>query len=613
MELQTAETNQPISKPVQNLVKMSKRSRAYWFSYSCLIALAFVGSLVSVGWAEATRRLFDATTALSTDGLLNAAIWFGALFSFEIIHSLLNALLTRRLSNRSVLDFQREVLQKLFIMRLLRFGKWHTGDKLQRLNDSTTAAQEGFNNRIPEMLHHSLSITFLFIYLTVLSWQLIAGALIIAIIMPLLSNMLAKPVRKWQQRTNEAAAARNAKLLDQLQGAEVVRSYGLRQSFNKQFMQLEERTRMNWLRTDMLRMLNNSAVMLGFWVGQMYIFFMGAWMVADGKLAIGAIAAFMMSYERLVFPLAFLSSIWTAIQDALAHAGRVFELSDNGKDEIAPAIHNDAEAASSSAAAISSSNRKLPNGGDLVLDSISFAYSNEQDAPTVSNLSLNVRQGQMIAVVGPSGSGKSTLLKLMLGLYSPDSGKIFYGGEQLDEASWPQWRERTAYVPQEPVLFDTSVMDNIRIGNLQASDEQVMEAARRANAAGFIETLPERYDTRLGERGQRLSGGERQRIALARAYLRDPQFLLLDEPTSALDGLNEQLVQEALQTIMAGRTVIVAAHRLSTIRDANCILYMENGEIKESGTHEELMNRRGKYAALIEASDWSNEREGSLV
>lgn len=596
----TQEQATELDKPILVVLKMLRWAKAYWLAYLGIIAIVLVASLLPVGWAEAMRLLFDATSQLNMDGLLQASIWFGSLFVIEVAVSFLQALLNQRLSNRTTLDMQRGLLGGLFTMKLSRYMKWHTGDKLQRLNSSAPTAQEGINKRIPELIHNVLSILFLFVYLTILSWELMAGAIVVALLLPLLSNMLAKPIRRWQDKTNEGHGERDAMLLDQLQGAEVVRSYGLRPSFNKAWRDKVETTRHRWLRTELLRAVNGWAVFIGFWLGQVYIFSMGASMVVNGSLAVGAIAAFMLSYERLVFPLAHLIQTWSSVSDSVAHAKRVYEMIDPAEAEAATVM----DATLPSAAA-------LPQQGDIVLDQVTFAY-NDQDI-VLNQLSLTIRQGQVTAIVGPSGSGKSSLIKLILGLHSPSSGTIRYGAHDLNERNAESWRRLTAYVPQDAALFDATVMDNIRIGRLDATDEEIAEAAHYANAHPFIEALPEGYATRLGERGQRLSGGERQRLALARAYLRNPRILLLDEPTSALDGINERLMQDALQSVMQGRTVLVAAHRLSTVEDADCIVYMENGSIIESGTHAGLLQLGGKYAALVKAGDWSDLREESMA
>lgn len=593
----TPEQVSELDKPLFVVLKMLRWARSYWLAYLGIIAIVLVASLLPVGWAEAMRLLFDATSQLNMDGLLQASIWFGSLFVIEVAVSFLQALLNQRLSNRTTLDMQRGLLGGLFAMKLSRYMKWHTGDKLQRLNSSAPTAQEGINKRIPELIHNVLSIVFLFIYLTILSWELMAGAIVVALLLPLLSNMLAKPIRKWQDKTNEGHGERDAMLLDQLQGAEVVRSYGLRPSFNKAWRDKVETTRHRWLRTEILRAVNGWAVFIGFWLGQVYIFTMGASMVVNGSLAVGAIAAFMLSYERLVFPLAHLIQTWSSVSDSIAHAKRVYEMIDPAEAEAIKdsRLHT----------------AVLPQQGDIVLDRISFSYNDQETI--LNQLSLTIRQGQVTAIVGPSGSGKSTLIKIILGLHSPTSGTIRYGNQNLDEHRAEAWRRLTAYVPQDAALFDATVIENIRIGRLEATDEEVTEAAVYAGAHPFIEALPGGYATRLGERGQRLSGGERQRLALARAYLRNPRILLLDEPTSALDGIKERLMQDALRTVMQGRTVLVAAHRLSTVEDADHIVYMENGSIMESGTHAQLLQLGGKYAALVKAGDWSDRREESMT
>ena len=315
------------------------------------------------------------------------------------------------------------------------------------------------------------------------------------------------------------------------------------------------------------------------------VMWMGAIDVAAGRMTGGSIAAFVLAGVLVAGAFGSLSESWG---DLLRGAGAASRLEELLRAE--PSIQAKAE----TTAIIASD-----NGIRISFDHVEFRYPSRPDVAALRNFTLDIRPGERLALVGPSGAGKSTVFQLLLRFYDPHGGTIRLNGTNLIDADPAQTRAMMALVPQEMVIFAASARDNLRYGRWDASDEEIWEAARAANAEQFLRDLPEGLDSFLGENGARLSGGQRQRIAIARALLRDAPVLLLDEATSALDTRSEQLVQQALDRLMQGRTTIVIAHRLSTIRSADRIVVMDKGQIVEQGSHDALMTEGGLYARLI--------------
>jgi subfamily B ATP-binding cassette protein MsbA len=315
-------------------------------------------------------------------------------------------------------------------------------------------------------------------------------------------------------------------------------------------------------------------------VGVTGIIWYGGYEVVNGNLTAGALIAFLVYAVNLANPIKRISRVYGTIQKALAAAERVFEIMD-----MQPDVKEKPSA------------KELPViEGNLEFKNVVFEYKEGERA--LSDISFTAKAGQMIALVGPSGAGKSTIASLVPRFYNVTSGEILIDGTDITDVTLKSLREQIGLVPQETVLFNGTIYDNILYGRLDATREEIIAAAKSANAHDFIMSMPSGYDTIIGERGSSLSGGQRQRVAIARAILKNPRILILDEATSALDTESEKIVQSALDKLMVGRTSLVIAHRLSTILSADCILVLDKGKIAERGTHEELLRLNGLYSSL---------------
>jgi ATP-binding cassette subfamily B protein len=392
-----------------------------------------------------------------------------------------------------------------------------------------------------------------------------------------------RQVRSLSRSSQDRIADVGSTVSETLGAMKVVQAFGQEERELGRFRESVENAFKVARRRFTLRAVMTFSVILLMFGAIVMILWEGASDVAAGKMTGGAIAAFVFTGVLVGGAFGALTETYGDLLRGSGAAGRIYELMIARPEISAP-----------------ENPVKLPQPplGSLEFEHVNFRYPTRPEDKALHDLSLAIEPGQTIAVVGPSGAGKSTLFQLALRFYDPQEGRVLIDGVDLRDADPAELRRRIAVVPQETVIFAASARDNIRYGRWDASNEEIVEAAKAANADEFLDALPEGYDTFLGEGGARLSGGQRQRIVIARALLRDAPLLLLDEATSALDAQSERLVQEALERLMKSRTTIVIAHRLATTRAADRIIVMEHGRIVEEGTHASLNKANGLYASL---------------
>jgi ATP-binding cassette subfamily B protein len=485
-----------------------------------------------------------------------------------------------KLGQRIMYDLRRRLYEHLQVLSLSFYDKNETGRIMSRVMSDTERVQFFITWGIQQFIMDTLILIFVTVILFTMNWQL---AIIVLMPTPVLiigTRLFSKKIHNVYHKAWRRWADLSAILADTVPGVTVVKAFSQERKeiskFNRKTRELYEVN----VKISFLEGIFFPLVGFVMTLGAVSVWWFGGRQILSGELTLGVLTAFISYTWSFYEPVGRLSNMSSILMRATTSAERIFEVLDTR-----PEVHDSSTAVS-----------LPPLKGHIKFHNVSFAY--ESGETVLRNINLEIKPGQKIGLVGPSGAGKTTLAKLILRFYDPTEGKITIDGYDLREVKQESLRRQIGIVLQEPFLFKGSIAENIAYGNPRAPPEKIIEAAKAANIHDFILSLPEAYDTDVGERGHRLSGGEKQRVSIARALLRDPRILILDEATSSVDTATESLIQQALERLMENRTSIIIAHRLSTLRNSDKIVVIDNGEIIEEGTHEELLRLGGLYSRL---------------
>ncbi len=572
-----------------------------WYFISSMIILA-VGSLVFLAIMQLPGEVLNVINGEATHGYSINQI-FIALAGLLLLQALLSFLRVRLqaiVSEKSMALLRQELFEKILGLSIPFFEQRRVGELTSRITNDVTQIQGVFALTLAEFLRQIIIFIGGTVYILFTMFKLALISLATFPLVVVSAMFFGRYIRKLTKQRQDQLAQSNVVVEETLQSIHTVKAYTNEafelERYNKS---INETVRIS-LKTATMRGLFAAFLITVMFGALFFIIWRAALLVQAGELPIGDLFSFVVFTGIIGAAIASIGNFYTEIVAALGAADRILDiLEDTDSEEAATHLSVNGRAEP----------RRLE--GNISYTNVEFSYPSRPDIPVLRGLDMHLSAGTKIALVGASGSGKSTIVKLLLRFYSLEQGNITVDGRSIWDYDLHFYRNQIALVPQEVLLFGGSIRENIAYGRLEATEEEIREAAKQANALDFIEAFPEGLDTLVGDRGIQLSGGQRQRVAIARAILKDPAILLLDEATSSLDAESERLVQEALDRLMQNRTSIIIAHRLATIREADCIYVIDQGRIIESGTHEVLSAiPNGAYNALAKLQfDWSESLE----
>jgi ABC-type multidrug transport system fused ATPase/permease subunit len=519
-------------------------------------------------------------------GLNTTLLLIFAQLSLQTVFSFMRVYLLTAAGERSLADMRKDVYSKLLTMPMSYFTEKRVGELSNRISSDLSQIQDAISFTLAEFLRGIFTLIIGLFFIFWISAKLALIMLAVVPVIAILAVVFGMRIRKMARKAQDQLAESGTIVQETFQGISIVKA------FTSEFYEIGRYVKS--IQSVVATSISNSryrGAFISFMIFSVFgsiafVMWVGVGMIHSGELTLGALTMFVIFSMFVGGTFAGFADMFSQLQKTLGATQSVREIL---RAEGEPVVLTDI---------VVEPQHQLK--GNVRFEDVAFSYPGRKDVPVLKGLTLNAANGEQIAIVGPSGAGKSTIASLLLHFYEPDKGTLFF--DERPAASFPlsQLRRQMAFVPQEVLLFGGSIKENIAYGKPHASEEEIIAAAKSANAHLFIQQFPEQYETIVGERGIKLSGGQRQRIAIARAILKDPAILILDEATSSLDSESEQLVQEALDNLMKGRTSFVIAHRLSTIRNADKIVLIDKGVVTESGTHSELMSHNGLYRKLNE-------------
>ncbi len=511
------------------------------------------------------------------------AIYFGAILLAQGIFSFFRVYFFAIVSEKTAADLRKILFDKFIKAPITFFENNRVGDLMSRLTSDVSAVQNVLSTTLAEFFRQIATLVIGITMLIYISWKLTLFMLATFPIIVIAALVFGKYIRVLSRKVQDRLAEANTIVEESLQSISIVKAFTNERLESKRFGKSIDETVSLALKTANLRGGFISFFIIGLFGGIVLVIWYGGNLVIEKEILISQLITFLTLTIFIGGSMSGLGDLYAQLQRTVGASERILEILSE-KDEV------------------NLEKQPLPNpiSGNISFENVKFRYPSRTDIEVLKGLNINIASGKKIALVGPSGAGKSTIVQLLMKLYNLADGKIKIDGQDIAAQDVSYLRQNIAIVPQEVILFGGTILENIAYGKPDASQQEIEDAAQRANAVEFIDKFPEKYETVVGERGVKLSGGQRQRIAIARAILKDPKILILDEATSALDSESEKLVQDALNELMKGRTTIIIAHRLATIRNVDQIYVIKDGEIAETGSHDDLMtDRNGIYSNLV--------------
>ncbi|HUS14573.1 MAG TPA: ABC transporter ATP-binding protein [Chloroflexia bacterium] len=568
----------PAQAPLWRVVKLAA---PYWLRLGVGGAMLIINSIVSLVIPLTVRMIVDGVTGSRQLADLGSSI--GLLVAVAVVSASLNfgqSYLLSYVGERLVADLRRRVFTHLQSLSLAFYENQRVGDLTSRLSSDVTLVQAGLTNNLPSLLSQVITLVGGTVLILFIEWRLLLLILLLVPPIIFMARFLGKRLETTSKQTQEALGQASTVLEESLSAPRVVKAFNREDYETDRYNQAIEQTfQVAVRRARISAAFGPIMTMMGFGVLIGLLWFGGGEVLA-GRMTAGQLVMLLLLVVMVSGPMGGLGSTYAQLRSAGGAAERVFEILDTQVD-------------------LTDAPDALPLPavqGAVTFDNASFHYTG--GPPVIRELTLQIEPGQVVALVGPSGAGKTTLASLIPRFYDVQGGRVLIDGHDVRGVQVRDLRSHIGVVPQEPILFGGTLRDNIRYGKLGAPDADVVAAARAANLGGLVAELPDGYDTIIGERGVKLSGGQRQRVAIARALLRNPRILILDEATSSLDNESEALIKAALERLMHNRTVVIIAHRLTTVERADRIVVMNAGRIVEQGTHAALLAQEGLYHRL---------------